>query len=100
VRVQDSASAHRPSGSTMAPSSLCSAVARQSTGSTGLPRLSGLGSSATCSAAVCQTPGVITALAWVPPGAACSKSLLSPAWLLPPSSLITSLDSICRPPPG
>ncbi|KAI2658312.1 DNA-directed RNA polymerase II subunit RPB1 [Labeo rohita] len=38
LRVQDSGSACRSSGSTMAPSSLLSAGARQSTGSTGLPR--------------------------------------------------------------
>ncbi len=49
LRVQDSASVRRPSCSTMAPSSLCSAVSRQSTGSAGLPRPSG-------SALVCQRP--------------------------------------------
>ncbi|KAI2656575.1 Phenylalanine ammonia-lyase [Labeo rohita] len=41
LRVLDSALARRPSGSTMAPNFLLSTVARQSTGSTGLPRPSG-----------------------------------------------------------
>ncbi len=41
LRDPDSASARRPSGSTLAPSSLVSTVARQSTSSTGLPRPSG-----------------------------------------------------------
>ncbi len=85
--VLDSASALQPSGSTMAPSSLLSAVAHQSTSSAGLPRPSGSNSvagaicsamalqillvalahwlsvsisgfSTTCSAAVGQHPGV------------------------------------------
>ncbi|KAL0162421.1 hypothetical protein M9458_041817, partial [Cirrhinus mrigala] len=58
LRVQDSASACQPSGSTMAPSSLLSTVARQSTGSTGLPPSSGSvsGSSAT----VARPPGVVS----------------------------------------
>ncbi len=41
LEALDSASAHRPSSSTMAHSSLHSAVAWQSTGSAGLPRPSG-----------------------------------------------------------
>ncbi|KAL0154954.1 hypothetical protein M9458_049217, partial [Cirrhinus mrigala] len=45
----------------------------------------------------------ITAVAWVPPGTACSMSLLSSPWLLPPSSPPWTLSASpllgVRPPP-
>ncbi|KAL0169052.1 hypothetical protein M9458_037274, partial [Cirrhinus mrigala] len=156
--VQDSTSARRPSGSTMAPSSLLSAVARQSTDSTGLPRPSGsalgcrhpscasgllwlhqappsLGSTLVlgCSSSTAASwssalpppwllplsvlPWVaIMAVAWVPPGSSCSKSLLFPSglpwsllsspwvllfplWLLPLSSLPRTHPPVRHPPP-
>ncbi len=55
LRVQNSALARLPSGSTMAPSSLLSAMAHQSTGSSGLPRPTGF-------ALVCRLPSTALGL--------------------------------------
>ncbi|KAL0188466.1 hypothetical protein M9458_015565, partial [Cirrhinus mrigala] len=44
---------------------------------------------------------IIMAVAWVPPGSSCSKStLVPPVVSLVPPFVISTQDSVCRPPPG
>ncbi|KAL0198166.1 hypothetical protein M9458_006706, partial [Cirrhinus mrigala] len=86
--VQDSASARRPARSTMAPSSLLSSVARQSTGSARLPRPSGF-------ALVCIRPSFdSTPLAAPRPSVSLASSGSSIPSAPPSSSVLTSTSAL------